>query len=215
MQRNFRRHYKSGIREKILDHMVKNINIYFKILIVFIIGICIGIFTVNRLPEAGKQTISNYINSSISQLKSGVEIQRWQLLKSSLLKNIIIVSGICFFSLTVFGNLILYFIVFIIGITFGYAVSALMTTFTILQGLLFFATSMLLQNLIFIPSVFFLITQGIKINKELVSNQSKNLKFTLIGNSIYTIIVMILLVIASFVEVYVSGKFVYGIVKYL
>lgn len=215
MQRNFRRHYKSGIREKILDHMVKNINIYFKILIVFIIGICIGIFTVNRLPEAGKQTISNYINSSISQLKSGVEIQRWQLLKSSLLKNIIIVSVICFFSLTVFGNLILYFIVFIIGITFGYAVSALMTTFTILQGLLFFATSMLLQNLIFIPSVFFLITQGIKINKELVSNQSKNLKFTLIGNSIYTIIVMILLVIASFVEIYVSGKFVYVIVKYL
>lgn len=215
MQRNFRRHYKSGIREKILDHIVKNINIYFKILIVFIIGICIGIFTVNRLPEEGKQTISNYINSSISQLKSGVEIQKWQLLKSSLFKNIIIVSAIWFFSLTMFGKLILYFIVFIIGITFGYAVSALMTTFTILQGLLFFATSMLLQNLIFIPSVFFLITQGIKINKELVSNQSKNLKFTLIGNGIYTIIVMILLVIASFVEVYVSGKFVYGIVKYL
>lgn len=215
MQKNCRRRYKSGIREKILNHKIKNINIYFKILIIFIIGICIGIFTINQLPETGKQTISEYINNSMSQLKSGVEIQKWQLLRNSLLKNIIIVFAIWFFSLTMFGNIILYFIAFIIGMTFGYTLSALMTTFTFLQGLLFFITSMLLQNIIFIPSMFFLLTHGIKTNKELIANQSTNFKFALIRNSIYTIMVMILLIIASFVEVYISGKFVYSIVKYL
>lgn len=215
MQRNLRRRYKSGIKEKVVKHICENINVYFKILTIFVIGICIGIFIVNQLPEAGKQYINEYINNSTSQLKSGVEIQKWQLLKNSLLKNIVIVFAIWFFSLTIFGSFILYLITFIMGTTLGYTLSSLMTTFTFLQGILFFVTSMLLQNIIFIPSIFFLITQGIKTHKELIDNQNIKFKYILFKNSIYTIVVTILLVVASFVEVYVSGEFVYSITKYL
>lgn len=215
MQRNIKRHYKLGIRQKIINHISKNINIYFKILVVFIIGICIGIFVVNQLSEIGKQNINEYITSSITNLKEGSEIPKGQFLKTSILKNIAIVLVIWFLSLTILGSFMLYFVTLILGITFGYTLSALMTTFTFIQGLLFFLTAMLLQNIVSLPSIFYLIVQGIKAQHELSVKQNSSIKYTLVKNSIYAIIVMILLATSSLIEVYISGGLVSSIVKYL
>lgn len=215
MQRNIKRRYKSDFRQKIINHISESINIYFKILIIFIIGICIGIFIVNQLPEIAKQNISDYINNSITELKEGSEVSKGQLLKTSVIKNITIVLVIWFFSLTILGSFMMYFVTLIIGITFGYTVSAIMTSFTFIQGLLFFITSMLLQNILFLPAMFYLIAQGIKSHKELSLKQNTSLKYVLLRNSIYTVSVTIILVVASFIEVYISGEFIYSIVKYL
>lgn len=215
MQRNIKRRYKSGFRQKIINHISENINIYFKILIIFIIGICIGIFIVNQLPEIAKQNISEYINNSITELKEGSEVSKMQLLKTSLIRNIAIVLTIWFFSLTMLGSFMLYIGTLIIGITFGYTVSAIMTSFTFIQGLLFFVTSMFLQNIVSLPAIFYLVVQGIKTHQELSIKQNTGLKYSLVRNSIYSIIVMFLLVIASLIEVYISGGLVYSILKYL
>lgn len=215
MQRNFKVRYKQNFREKIVKHINENINVYFKVLIFFIIGICIGIFTVNQLPDVGKQTISNYINNSISKFKEQTEIQKWQLLKNSLFKNIIIVFIIWFFSLTMLGSFILYFITLIMGITFGYSFAAIMTSFTFIQGILFFFTSMFLQNIITIPSITFLIVQGIKSHETLKVKHNISLKYVLAKNSAYAILIALLLLIASLIEVYLSSSLVYAILKYL
>lgn len=215
MQRNVKRHYKLDIRQKIINHISENINIYFKILIVFVIGICIGIFVVNRLPEIGKQNINEYITNSINKLKEGSEVSKRQLLKISILKDTIIVLVIWFLSLTILGSFILYFVALIIGITFGYTVSAIMMSFTFIQGLLFFLTSMLLQNIVSLPSIFYLVVQGITSQQALSVKQNISLKYIIVKNSIYAILVMLLLAISSLIEVYISGSLVYGIVKYL
>lgn len=214
MQRK-RSRYKSGIKQLIINHISENINIYFKVLIIFIIGICIGIAVVNQLPEVGLQNINEYITNSVNALKSHNEISKLQTLKLSLFKDIIIVLVIYFFGLTLMGSFILYFIALIIGITFGYTIAAIMTSFTFIQGVLFFLTSMLLQNIINIPSIIFLIVQGIKSHKDLIQKQNTSIKYILARHSIYAISVMILLVIASLIEAYVSTNLVYTIVNYL
>ncbi|MGN1302025.1 MAG: stage II sporulation protein M [Clostridia bacterium] len=215
MQRRGRKRYKSGIKQLVINHISKNINIYFKVLIILIIGICIGIAIVNQLPETGLQNINEYLTNSINALKNNNEISKFQILKSSLFKNIVIVLIIWFLGLTLVGSFILYFITLIIGITFGYTLAAIMTSFTFLQGILFFSTAMLLQNIINIPSIIFLIVQGIKSHKDLISNQNTSIKYILAKHSAYSILVMLLLVLASLIEVYVSGNLVYSIVKYL
>lgn len=215
MQKRLKHRYNSGIKQLIIDHISENINIYFKVLIIFIIGICIGIAVVNQLPETGIQNVNEYMNNSIDALKNGTEISKVQMLKSSLFKNISIVFIIWFFSLTLLGSFVLYFITLIIGITFGYTLAAIMTSFTFIQGILFFLTAMLLQNIINIPSIIFLITQGIKLHKGLDIKQNISLKYILVKYSAYSILVMILLVIASLIEVYISGNLIYTIVKYL
>jgi len=215
MQKRVKHRYNSGIKQKIINHISENINIYFRVLLIFIIGICIGIAIVNQLPETGLQDINEYIETSINVLKSRSEISKIQILKSSLFKNIIVVFIIWFFGLTLIGSFVLYFITLSIGITFGYTLAAIMTSFTFIQGVLFFLTAMLLQNVINIPSIIFLITQGIKSYKELAIKQNTSLKYILAKYSAYSFLVMILLIIASLIEVYVSGNLIYTIVKYL
>lgn len=207
--------YKPGIKQLVINHISENINIYFKVLIIFLIGIGIGIAFVNQLPETGLQNINEYITNSINALKNNNEISRFQMLKSSLFKNVVIVLIIWFLGLTLVGSFILYFIAFIIGITFGYTLAAIMTSFTLMQGILFFFTAMLLQNIINIPSIIFLIVQGIKSHKNLMSKQNTSNKYVLAKHSASSILVMMLLILASLVEVYISGNLVYTIAKYL
>ena len=169
MQKRGRNYRNSGIKQLVINHISENINIYFKILIILIIGICIGIALVNQLPETGLQSINDYITNSINTLKNNAEISKFQILKTSIFKNIIIVFLVWFLGLTLVGSLVLYFFTLIIGITFGYTLAAIMTTFTFGQGILFFLTAMLLQNIINIPSIIFLIVQGIKSHKEILT----------------------------------------------
>ena len=166
-RRNIR--HNSGIKQLIIKHISENINIYFKVFLIFIIGICIGIAVVNQLPEIGVQSIDDYVTNSVNALKKHNDISRLQVLKSSLFKNIVIVLLIWFLGLTLIGGLILYILTLIIGITFGYTLAALMTTFSFVQGLLFFLTGMFLQNIINIPSIIFLVVQGVKSHRELIS----------------------------------------------
>ena len=204
-----------GINQLIIKHLNENLNVYFKVFLIFIIGICIGIAVVNHLPEVGMQTINDYISNSITILKNDNEIDKLQILKSSLFKNVIIVLLIWFLGLTLVGGFILYLLTLILGITFGYTLSAIMTSFTFIQGALFFLTGMFLQNLFSIPSIIFLIVQGINSNKAILVKKNNSLKYIVAKQSIYSIIVMIFLILASLIEAYVSGKLVHLIAIYL
>ena len=210
-----KRTYKKGIKQLIINHISENINIYFKVLIIFIIGICIGIVVVNQLSETGLQDINGYISNSINALKNNNEISKIQMLKSSLFKDIIIVSVIWILGLTFIGSFILYFLVLILGITFGYTLCAIMTSFTFIQGILFFFTSMFLQNLITIPAIIFLTVHGIKEHRNLFSKQNTNIKYIIVKHSSYCILILLVLTIASLIEVYVSGNLIYKVIKYL
>lgn len=205
----------SEFKQLVVKHISENLNIYFKVFIIFIIGICIGISIVNQLPEIGKQSINDYISNSINTLKNNTEICKISILKSSLFKNIIIVLLIWFLGLTLISSFMLYFITLIIGITFGYTIAAIMTSLTFVQGILFLLTGMLLQNIINIPSIIFLIVHGIKSHKDLLTKQKSTLKYIVAKHSACSIIVIISLCFASLVEVYISGNLIYSIVKYL
>lgn len=215
MQKRGRNCHNSGIKKLVINHISQNINIYFKVFLIFIIGICIGIAVVNQLPETGSQSINDYIGNSVNSLKNHDKISRLQILKVSLFKNIIIVFLIWFLGLTLIGGFILYLLTLIIGITFGYTLSALMTSFSFIQGVLFFLTGMFLQNIINIPSTIFLIVQGVKSHRELLGRHNNSLKYIIAKHSAYSISVMIMLIIASLIETYVSGNLIYSIAKYL
>ncbi len=215
MQKRRKHRYKYGIRQLIINHMNENINAYVKVLIIFIIGICIGIAVVNQLPEIGLQNIYEYINNSINAIKNGTEISKIQILKTSLFKNILVVLIIWFFGLTFLGKFVLYFIILLIGVTIGYTLAAIMTSLTFIQGILFVFTAMLLQNIINIPAIIFLSIQGINLHKELNFNQNISLKYIIAKYSAYSILVMILLTVSSLIETYISGGLIYSVAKYL
>ncbi len=214
MKRSYRKHYKLSSRNLVLKHLTSNISRYITILTIFIIGICIGVTLVNSLPDAQANNISEYINTSIESLKNDNKISKINVFKQSLIKNIIIVIIIWLLGLTFLGNILLYLIALVLGITFGYTISSLMLLFSFIQGILFFFSTMLLQNIITIPAIVFLIVQGLKFRTELISNNG-NIKYVTIKYSVYCVIVMLLLLLASIIEAYVSTSLIYAISKYL
>lgn len=215
MRKQARNRYKTNARNIILQHIKSNITIYFTVLIIFIIGICVGVTIINSLQNTQTQNIDEYLNSSISLVRNGTRFSKTQMLKHSIVKNIIIIIVIWIFGLTFLGKFLLYVITLILGITFGYTISAIMTIFSFGQGILFFLGTMLLQNIISIPAIIFLIVQGIKCHNEFADKRTNNLKYMVVKYSSYSILVILILIVSSIVEVYVSGNLLYGIIKYI
>lgn len=214
MKRSYKKHYKLTNRNLILNHITSNMSRYIIVLTIFIVGICIGVMVVNSLPDAQANNISEYINTSIEYLKNGNEISKNSVLKQSIIKSIITVVVIWLLGLTFFGNFLLYIVALFLGITFGYTISSLMLIFTFFQGILFFCSTMLLQNIITIPAIIFLIVQGLKFRTELV-NKNSNIKYVTIKYSVYCAIVMLLLLFSATIEAYISTSLIYIVSKYL
>lgn len=167
MRRRTKNIYKSGFKNIIINNIRENAKTYFNVLIVFIIGICVGVYIINKLPESQTQNISQYINTSIESIKNNSMNSEQNIFRQSIIKNLIIVALIWLFGLTFLGNYILYIITFVIGLSFGYTLSGVMTALTLWQGIIFLLTSMILQNVIAIPAIIFLIVQGIQCREDL------------------------------------------------
>ena len=73
------------------------------------------------------------------------------------------------------------------------------------KGILFFITTMLLQNLIFIPCMLALAVSGIKLYKSIMKDKRKeNIKFEIFRHTMFSFMILILLMISSVIETYIS-----------
>jgi len=216
MNKRFKKRYKEQRRNLVLEHIKENFNIYFIVLVLFLVGIFIGVIITNNLSENKSQYTKEYIDNTINLIKTGNKISRKQSLKHSVFKNFIIAITIWVLGLTFLGKYLLYLITLILGITFGYTISSIMSVFDFGKGLLFCFSTMLLHNIITIPTIIFLCMQGIKCHNELTKTKNNfNMKYFFIKFSSYTIVSMLLLLLSSVIEVYVSDSIVYGVIKYL
>ena len=106
---------------------------------------------------------------------------------------------------TVVGIQIVIGIVTAKGFCVGYTISMIISTLGNWKGIIFIATSMLLQNLIYIPSIIALAVSGMKLYKSITKDKRKeNIKFELIRHTIFSIIIFIIICIASIIEAYLS-----------
>lgn len=197
----------------IISHFKDNINIYILVLILFIIGLSLSVIIVNKQSDNQKQTTAEYITSAINQLKMGNKINKTRMLKQSIIRNIIIVFLICTLGLTFFGQFFIYFIIFILGITYGYTTSSLMLPFNFEQSLLLFLSTIFFQNIIALPTLVFLCVEGIKCQRDFLNK--KNIKYITARYSFFMLIGILALGISSIIEVYISDNLILKVIKYL
>lgn len=92
------------IKEILKQHLSNNSKEYIIIILLFIIGIFLGVFFVNNIQEAPKTEIKDYVNNFIEKMKTIENIDNMNLLKSSIGQNILLAVMICFFGTTVIRN---------------------------------------------------------------------------------------------------------------
>ena len=203
-------------KEIIINNILKNKRKYILLLLIFIIGIALGVFFINNSDENQKKEINEYITNFVTTLKENNSIDKKELVKASLKGNIVMGIALWFIGSTVIGLPLIYFFVLYKGLCIGYTMSSAILTLSTGKGILFCISSILLHNIIMIPAILMIAASGTNLCQAIIKNRTKeNIKLEIIKHSIISFIGIIFFMLSSLVEVYISTNFLMLVVKYI
>ena len=203
------------IKNIIYEHILNNSKEYILVTLIFFIGIFLGVMFINNSQEVQMSEITSYLNNFIEQLKNTEELDNITILKSTIIQNILLAITLWFFGTTVIGIPIVLGIILYRGFCLGYTIATIITVMGIGKGILFIFISILLQNIIFIPSIIAMAVSGLKLYKSIIKDRKKeNVKVEILRHTIFSIIMLIFLCISAFVEILISTNFLKNFIKY-
>lgn len=205
-----------NIKKVIEEHITRNIRTYFILIIIFLLGLIIGLIVVNNSLEEQETEITNYINTFITELKNGSKLDYFKLLKSSFGNNLFLVIILWFMSLAVIGIPAVYGMVGYKGFCMGYTISSVVMTLGTGKGIVFVLSSMLVHNIILIPCMLAVAVSGINLYKSIIKDRKKeNIKIEIIRHTLFCLIMLVIMAVGSLIETYISSNLLVGVVSYL
>ena len=205
-----------NIKKVIEEHITRNIRTYFILIIIFLLGLIIGLIVVNNSSEEQETEITNYINTFITELKNGSKLDYFKLLKSSFGNNLFLVIILWFMSLAVIGIPAVYGMVGYKGFCMGYTISSVVMTLGTGKGIVFVLSSMLIHNIILIPCMLAVAVSGINLYKSIIKDRKKEtIKIEIIRHTLFCLIMLVVMAVGSLIETYISSNLLVSVVSYL
>lgn len=196
---------KSKFGTILYNHIINNKRGYLIVTILFFIGLIIGVFFINNAKTSQIEEINNYLNEIVNNVKIYESIDYGNLLKQSLISNFIIIILLWFGASTIIGIPVVYGIIVVKGFSMGYTISSIINCFGIGKGIAISLAIMLLHNIIFIPTMLATSVSGVKLYQSIMKNKDReNIKIEIIRHTIFCAFMLILMLIASLIEVYGS-----------
>ncbi len=203
------------ILDIIKDHVINNKKEYMLVTLLFIIGIFLGVLFVNNVEETQKSEITTYMNTFIDKMKNTESLDYIELLKTSVGQNILLAIVLWFFGTTVIGIPVVFGVILYRGFCLGYTIAVCITIMGLPQGILFVLILLLLQNIIMIPAILALAVSGFKLYKSIIKDRNKeNVKIEVVRHTIFSFIMLLLLVVSSAIEIFLSTNMMKGFIKY-
>ena len=211
MKENKRRIFIQTIKE----HVLNNKKEYIVVSILFVIGIFLGVFFINNVGQEPRTQITEYVNQFIEQLKNAESLNTVELLKTSIGQNIILAISLWFFGTTIIGIPVVFGIVAYRGFCLGYTIAACISIMGIQKGILFVLILLLLQNLLIIPAILALSVSGIKLYQSITKDKRKeNVKLEMVRHTVFSLIMLIVLILSSVIEIFISTNVLKLCIKY-
>lgn len=196
---------KSKIGTILTNHIINNKRGYLIVIILFFIGLIIGVFFINNAKDTKIEEINTYLNELVNKVRTYENIDLFDLLKQSVISNFIIVVLLWFGASTIIGIPVVYGTIIFKGFSFGYTISSIIACFGIGKGILISLSIMLLHNIIFIPSMLATSVSGVKLYQSIMKNKDRsNIKVEILRHTIFCVLMLILMLISSLIEVYGS-----------
>ena len=203
------------ILQTIKEHVANNKKEYVIVSILFVIGIFLGVFFINNVGQEPKTLITEYLNQFIEKLKSTENLDLIELLKTSIGQNIMLAIGLWFFGTTIIGIPVVFGIVAYRGFCLGYTIAACISIMGISKGIIFVLILLLLQNLLVIPAILALSVSGIKLYKSIMKDKTKeNVKLEMLRHTVFSLIMLMVLIVSSVIEIFVSTNILKLCIKY-
>lgn len=188
----------------LIDYIIRNKKNFIVLTILFCLGISIGIFFINNSDTNDKEELNTYIEDLICRIKNDQELpDRLELLGISFKENFITILIIWLLGCTVIGGVFIYVTIIYKGFAFGYTIAAIIAVLGVKAGTIVAIVSLMMHNIIFIPTMFLIAENGIKLYKGIYT-KCINLKEEVIRHTVIMLITIMLSLIASLVEVYIS-----------
>jgi len=189
----------------LVEYFMKYKMIYMKIIIVFFIGIIIGVAVINTAKEEKILNLTEYVKELVQNVKNKDSIDYSNSFLVSIVKNIKTIGILWIFGYTIISSIFVYLNIGYQGFKLGYTISTFILILGIKKGIILSLSSLLLQNIIFIPTLFLLSESGIKLCNEIKKNRN-NIKRELWRHFIIFMLCICLIILSSFIEVYFSTK---------
>ena len=141
------------IGNTIYQHITNNSKEYILLTLIFLIGIFLGVMFINNSQETQRGEITSYLNNFIDKLKNTEKLESVEILKTTIIENIILAITLWFFGTTVIGIPVVFGIILYRGFCLGYSIASIILTIGVGKGIIFVLISLLLQNIIFIPAI--------------------------------------------------------------
>lgn len=203
------------ILQTIKEHVANNKKEYIIVSILFVIGIFLGVFFINNVGQEPKTLITEYLNQFIEKLKTTEDLNLIELLKTSIGQNIMLAIGLWFFGTTIIGIPAVFGIVAYRGFCLGYTIAACISIMGISKGIIFVLILLLLQNLLVIPAILALAVSGIKLYKSIMRDKTKeNVKIEMLRHTVFSLIMLMVLIVSSVIEIFVSTNILKLCIKY-
>lgn len=199
----------------ILEHINKNFKEYFVTVLIILIGIIIGIMKINNTDLQNQTQISENINEIVENIKNN-QLDKIQILKKSVNKNFLMGILLWFLGLAIIGIPIIYGIILYKGFSIGYTMSAIIAVVGKSKGIVLAAGSLILHNIIVLICMAMAAISGLNVYKSIKKERNReNIKLIILKHSVFSIIPMLGLIIASFTETYISTQLLQIITKYM
>lgn len=200
------------IREILHKHFKNNINRYFLLFMILIIGISAGAFTVNGLSTLQNEELVNYF-AGFLKIMSNQKVNSNELLVVSLQENAKLIALLWISGVTIIGIPFIYLLVLSKGFAIGFSSGFIIQTMG-LKGVLFSFLTLLPKEIIIMPCVIALGVNGVNFSLSIIKSKSikqalkQNLKMDFIGYSLCTVFFSIFIFIAVLVETYIMPVFI-------
>lgn len=213
MKKILEKNIKGKIKEYIKIRIKENIREYLIFTMVLLIGIIIGIVVLNNTSEEQKQQISDYMIDFTENIKSNSKIDYFAILQNSLLKNLKFTILIIFISLSIFNIIGDFILIAYKGFCLGYTLSSVIAIFGTLKGLIYGISLVFLNNLIYIPALFYLIIDSLKLYKNINDLSRKDKRKAILEYLITVVVFFIIIIISSIITTYVNTNIFLRVIK--
>ena len=199
----------------IINHVKANLKEYIIVLLMFVVGIFLGVMFLNNIKTEEKDEITTYINNYVTNAKENKNISTTESLKKAIKDNVILAVGLWFAGTTLIGMPIVFVIILFRGFCLGYTISACTYTMGVGKGIIFILISALLQNILLIPAILAIGVSGIKLYKSVMKDKRKeNIKVEILRHTVISTIMLGVLIVSAIVKINISGGMVETLIKY-
>ena len=204
---------KNEIFTTIKEDIVNHAKAYFIVVIIFTVGVFLGVLFVNQ--KESKEDIEKYIHSYIDETKQIQNGNYFEELQKDIKSKIGLTILLWFAGTTIVGMPIVLGIILFRGFCLGYTIASCIFTLGKVKGIIFVLITIFLQNAIFIPAIMILGVSSIKLYTSIVKDRRReNIKLQIFKHTIFSLLILTILICSSLVETYISGNLSQMLIKY-